>query len=52
MPQMKEDEWPAENEPTTTETEHPKNEPDTPERSAVVSDYPPTLPPDATPTKD
>ena len=32
MAQLKEDEWPGANQPTTTETEHLKEEPRTPER--------------------
>jgi hypothetical protein len=52
MPQLKEDEWPDADQPTTSETEQPKDEQEAPDRSAVLSDYPPTLPPDATPPKD
>lgn len=52
MAQLKEDEWPSPNQPTTTETEHLKDVPETPERAGVKSDYPPKLPPEATPTKD
>lgn len=52
MAQLTEDEWSSKDEPTTTETEHLKGEPELPERSGVRSDYPPKLPLEATPTKD
>ena len=49
MPQLKEDEWPEDQEPTTTEEEAQDTRPDT---SGTSDDYPPPLPPEATPTKD
>lgn len=50
MPQLKEDEWPADEQPTTTEQEVVVD--DRPEKGGTSSDYPPDLPPDATPTRD
>jgi hypothetical protein len=50
VPQLTEDEWPADDQPTTTEQEVREDSP--PETSGVTSEYPPDLPPDATPTRD
>jgi hypothetical protein len=52
MPQLEEDEWPKPGQPTTAETDHAKDEDEEPERDGVRSEYPPTLPPEALPTKD
>ena len=53
MPQLEEDEWPKDNEPTTSEEEHLKDGgPDqarAPTQHAPI-DYPPALPEDADPT--
>jgi hypothetical protein len=50
VPQLTEDEWPADDQPTTTEQEVREESP--PETSGLTSEYPPDLPPDATPTRD
>jgi hypothetical protein len=56
MPQLEEDEWPADGEPTTTEEEHLKDggpDPAKPvARNEPSADYPPELPEDADPTLD
>lgn len=53
MPQLEEDEWPTNDQPTTTEQEHLKEtEPVAPHDESARSDYPPELPPEALPTKD
>jgi len=49
VPQLKEDEWPEEREPTTTEKEAKD---DRAPSKGTRSDYPPPLPPEATPPKD
>ena len=50
MPQLEEDEWPADGQPTTTEEE--AKEEDRVEQGGTRSEYPPDVPPDATPTLD
>ena len=52
MPQLKEDEWPTDNQPTTSEEEQTKDDQKRPLRQATPPEYPPKLPPDALPTKD
>lgn len=51
MPQLEEDEWPKPSQPTTTEQEH-KDADEEAAREGPRSEYPPTLPPEALPTKD
>ena len=51
MLQLEEDEWPSDGQTTTTESQPLKDdEPTAP--SGTRSDYPPQLPPEATPTTD
>jgi hypothetical protein len=55
MPQLKEDEWPKDGQPTTTEAEQDRDsaKPTGKDAPPVTSpEYPPKLPPDALPTKD
>jgi hypothetical protein len=56
MPQLEEDEWPADGEQTTSEEEHLKDGgPDKVKPAAKTPappDYPPKLPEDADPTLD
>lgn len=53
MSQMKEDEWPEDGEETTTEHEHLKEDPEAEQRGhGTESNYPPALPPSATPPLD
>ena len=51
MPQLKEDEWPNDDEQTTQE-EQRKNDESTSARQDTPSEYPPQLPAEALPTKD
>ena len=51
MPQLKEDEWPNDNEPTTEEQQF-KNDENPAARQDTAPEYPPQLPPEALPTKD
>jgi len=51
MPQLKQDEWPKDNQPTTSEEQKPQDNEKPPPRNRT-SEYPPKLPPDALPTKD
>ena len=51
MSQLKEDEWPSNGQTTTTESQHPEDE-DRQTPGGTRSDYPPPLPPEATPTID
>jgi hypothetical protein len=48
MPQLEEDEWPADGQPTTTEQEVTEDH----RAEQGRTTYPPDLPPDATPTRD
>ena len=50
MPQLSEDEWPNDNQPTTTEAEQPTDDQAPPQ--VTTPEYPPKLPSDALPTKD
>jgi hypothetical protein len=52
MPQLKEDEWPKNHQPTTTEQEHLKDKDDSARTEGGSDEYPPKLPPEALPTKD
>ena len=53
MPQLKEDEWPKDDQPTTTEQEQQlKHDEKRPTNRDGAAEYPPKLPPDALPTKD
>jgi hypothetical protein len=52
MPQLKEDEWPKDGQPTTTEAEQAEDDDEGPPQKNTRPEYPPKLPPDALPTKD
>ena len=51
MPQLKEDEWPDDDQPTTQE-EQVKTDESTSAPGDTATEYPPELPPEALPTDD
>jgi hypothetical protein len=50
MPQLEEDEWPKDEQPTTTEAEQELD--GEPPGDPAQAEYPPPPPPEALPTKD